>query len=324
MTGRRDFLAGASVLLAAPRLRAQQPGRHYRVGVLCPFRVDNGKAYLAVLRETLAANGFVDGRNLTIEARAAYWDRLRGEQEARELIARKVDVIFSLTTILTWGAQSATRDVPIVFAWVGDPAVSGIVRNYARPDGNTTGVTNRFFQLWDKRLELLRDLLPEAKRVAVLAGIFDDALKTALRLTEPVVKRLGFELVLKESRGDWIGAMKTMPAEAVFVATPFAQFGLRDAAQQVVRQASELRLPTVYSDPESVELGGLMSFVTNPTEGVRRGAEYVARVLKGIEPGELPVDQASRFELLVNLEAARAIGLAIPQSILLRADRVIE
>ena len=323
---RREFIVATGALLASARAGAQQAGRHYRVGVLCPFSIDSGAAFLAAIRETLAAQGFVEGRNLTIQARAGYYDALRGEQEARALLAGKPDVIYVLSTILTRAAQAATKDVPIVFAWVADPAHSGIVKNYARPEGNTTGVSNRWFQLWDKRLELLRELVPGAKRVAVLAGFFDAALQTALQLAEPVVERLGFELIRREALGDWTGAMRSLASEAqaAFVATPFSQFGLRDASRAVVREAAALRIPTVYSDPESVALGGLMSYVANPTEGVRRGAGYVARILKGAKPGDLPVDQAARFELLVNVRAAKEIGLAIPQSVLLRADRVIE
>jgi putative ABC transport system substrate-binding protein len=326
---RRGFamrLAAVAGALALPAA-AQQFGRQYRVGVLCPFDLQAGQAYLAALRERLASHGFVEGRNLRIDARAAYWYEAKAAQLTEELIAQKVDLIFSLTTILTQGAQRATREVPIVFAWVADPVLSGIVKDYARPGGNTTGVSNRFFELWAKRLELLRELVPGARRLVVLVGVLDATLETALRVNAPVAERLGVEIVIQEARGQWNSAIRVAMASkvhAVFVGTPFAQFGRREAAQQVVLQAMELRIPAMYADLESVELGGLASYSYDSAEEVRRGADYVARVLKGAKPGELPIDQAARFQLVVNLRTARALGLTIPQSLLIRADRVIE
>jgi putative ABC transport system substrate-binding protein len=320
-------LIAAGALLGAPLVRAQTPGRTYRVGALFPFSPLSGQPYVAALRERLATHGFVDGRNLAIEPRFPFTNRFLAADQVREMIAQKADAIFALTTVLTQGAQAATRSVPIVFAWVADPVVSGILKEYRKPGGNTTGVTNRFFELTGKRMELVRELLAAAKRVVVLSGIIDETLQTALRLAQPTVERLGLELIRLQAGFDWPGAVQTASrsgADAVLIMSPFSLFGLASEAQQVVRQAMELRIPTIYSDAEPVEMGGLVSYATNPVEDLRRGAEYLARVLKGESPATLPVDQASRLELVLNLKTARALGLTIPQSIAVRADRVIE
>ena len=279
---------------------------------------------MAVLRERLATHGFIDGRNLFIEATSA-WSRNQAERAARELIASKVDAIFVFTTPLTLGAQLATQSVPIVFAWVAEPMVTGIVKDHRRPGGNATGVTNRYFELTAKRLELVRELVPKAKRVAVISTPLDPV-ETALRLAQPTAERLGMELIHEVGAYHWqagIEAATKAGAEALVFATPFSAFGLRTKAQQVVQLAMKLRIPAVYPDRESVELGGLVSYATSQAGDLRRAADYLARVLKGESPGTLPVDQTPDIELALNLKSARAIGLDVPPAIVARANQVI-
>ncbi len=324
---RRRFLLAGGALLIASRAAAQQSGRHYRVALLTPFGA-SGDQYLRALRERLAAQGFVEGANLTLVSRSAGADRALARQHVADLVPSKLDAVFSLSTLLTLGAQDATKSVPIVFAWVADPVLSGIVTDYRRPGGNTTGVTNRYFEVLAKRLELVREILPGAKRVVVLAGFFDATLQAAMKIAEPEAERLGLKLERQEAgRFGWaetLAEVATSGADVAFIVTPFALFGMKAQAQETVRVALEKRIPVVYSDRESVELGGLVSYVTNPVEDVRRGAELLARVLKGESPATLAVDQASRFELALNLKTAKALGLKIPHSVLLRADKIIE
>jgi putative ABC transport system substrate-binding protein len=327
MNTRRRFLLAAGALLATSAARAQPAARHHVIGAIVPFSSLGGSHYLDALREQLAAHGFVEGRNLTLEVRSTI-GRAAAQQHARELLELKADALFTLSTLVTLGAQDATQSVPIVFAWVADPVLSGIVKDYARPGGNTTGASNRFFELTVKRLELLRELVPGVKRVAVLAGYFDPTLEAAMRLVAPAATQLGLTLEQVEAGPfAWTQAIDraaTSGAHAVLVLTPFANFGMAEQAGQTVRAALRNRIPVVYADIESVSLGGLASYGVDSTADVRRGADYLARVLKGEKPGEMPVDQVARFELAVNLKTARAAGIAVPRSILARADRVIE
>lgn len=326
---RRALLVGgaASAALAATRGLAQQPARIYRIGVLIPMVREVGEQYLLVLRDRLAKQGFVEGRNLRIDPQFVAYGARPNIEAARELIALKPDAIFACSTLMAQAAQAASTKVPIIFAWVSDPVVSGIVKDYARPAGNATGVTNRFFELVAKRLDLVRELLPSAKRVVVMSGVFDAVLEAAMVFAEQAAKKLDFDLVRVATKGDWGQGVQDSvraAAHAVLVVTPFAIFGLRSWANDVIRKTNQQRIPAVYAEAETVEMGGLMSYATNLSDDLRRGADLLARVLRGEPPAALPVDQASRFELAVNLKSARAIGLTIPRSLLVRADRVLE
>ena len=324
---RRRLLLAAGALSLSRFASAQQRGRGYRVGSLFPFGPEGGAHYLGALRASLAAHGFVAGRNLSIDARHSYWFRDRAARYAHEHAKNGADAIFALSTIAAQGAVDATKSVPIVFAWVGDPVFSGIVEAYARPGGNATGVANRFFELYEKRLELVRELVPDAKRVAVVAGVFDATLEAAWTRAAPTAAKLGLEPLRVAAGGDWAGSVRNARgagAEAILVTTPFPQFGLHTQAKTFVAAATEQRMPVVYTESDTVGAGGLASYGTDVLGDLRRGADVLARVLKGASPATLPVDQAARFELVVNLKAARAIGFAVPCSVLVRADRVIE
>ena len=324
---RRRFLVASGALLGATVARAQHPKRRYRVGVLVPFALEIGTPYLGALRERLAVHGFVAEKSLSLEPKHVSYSRRIAKEQSLILVDSKVDALFALTAIATQGAQDATRSVPIVFSWVADPVASGIVRDYAKPGGNTTGVTNRYFELIVKRLELVRELVPDAKRVVVLAGVFDSTLQLGMQLARPAIERLELNVDPQEAGIDWSGAIARAAAggaQAVVVVTPFSLFGMSAQAQETARAAIERRICVIYSDSGTVDLGGLVSYATGPLEDIRRGADYLARVLRGEAPGNLAVDQASRFEMVVNRKSAQAIGLKLPRSILARADRVIE
>jgi putative ABC transport system substrate-binding protein len=320
--------AAASAVLAAAPVRAQQPGRTYRIGVLTPVAGLAGAPYLAALREQLGKHGFAEGRNLGIDVRVldSFGSRAAAAA-AQELIARKPDAILSMGTTLTLGALASTSTIPIVFTWVADPLGSGLLKNLARPDRNATGVTNRSFELTAKRVELVRALLPAAKRLAMATNYFDPVLEQAMTHAQRAAEQVGIELVRVEVGASWANGVelsKKAETQAMLALTPFRFFGLSFAEEDVVRQSIEQRFPVTFSNVETVEAGGLASYGTRLTDDVRRAADLLARVLAGEKPQELSVDQAARFELAINVKTARAIGLTVPQSLLVRADRVIE
>jgi putative ABC transport system substrate-binding protein len=332
---RRRFLRATSALLAVAAAsvplatRAQTPQRVYRVGALIPIPPgsESGKLYLATLSKSLAAHGFIKGQNLVIEARMA---DARGvaRSQARALVKVGVDALFTLTTPVTLGARDVTKSEPIVFSWVGDPKLFGIVEDYAKPGGRLTGVTNRTIELVIKRLEFVRDLLPNASRVALLSVWFSSPLESALRLAQPAAEKLGLKLkYIAAGTDSWakaVGNASTSGFDVVLALTPFSLYGMERQASEVVNAAVQHRMPVIYGDKASVKLGGLMSYATDPSEDVRRGANYLARVLKGENPGDLAIDQASRFEMVLNLKAAKAIDLEVPAAVMLRVDQVIE
>lgn len=275
--------------------------------------------YRAALVERLATHGFVEPRNLHIEARPSHagWSNA-----ARELVALKPDALFTCTTIATQDAKGVAGTIPIVFTWVADPVVAKLVQSYARPGGNITGVSNRSAELLAKRLELAREMLPAAKRVAITGAGYPPYLLPLRRAAE----RLDIELVELPAY-DWgasVAQAKAAGAAAIVPLIGFTIFGIGLSGEAVVKAALEHHIPVIFAGAEMVDAGGLISYGTNLVDDIRRAADILARVLKGADPATIPVDQAARFELTVNLKTAKAIGITIPQSILVRADRVIE
>jgi putative ABC transport system substrate-binding protein len=325
---RRDLILASGALLAAPLAGAQAPTRTYRVGMLFPNSPQTASAHLPAFRERMAQLGFVEGRNLSLDFRYPTPGTPPAAAAARELMELKPDVLVACTTSAALGALSGSKTVPVVFAWVADPVSFGLVKTFSRPGGRATGVTNRFYELAIKRLELVRELLPNARRIATLAVYFDALLEKYLETAQGPAIKLGLELVRQQaSPNGWPEALKEsmrQGAEAAMILTPFGIFGMHHDADETTRAARDLRLPAVYGEAESVERGGLMSYATSLGEDLRRAADLVAKILRGANPAELPVDQAARFELVVNRGTAQAMGLPLPQSLLLRADRVIE
>lgn len=329
MNRRRIFLGTvAGVLVAAARAFAQQPGRKYRIAALFSVPDAYNAPYRAALKQRLAALGFVEGKNLSIDVRTSTQGFEFDRKQAAEQLAAKPDAIFATTTRVTEAALAETRSVPIVFAWVPDPVTSGLVKDYARPGSNVTGVSNRFYEVASKRLELLRELLPAAKRIALTGPMYMPELEAATPRLRDASKRLGFEpKVVDTGASTQVSAIEDAikgGAQALLPLVDYSALGQRITGEQVVRLTNEKRVPAIFAESELVDAGGLMSFGTNLIEDLRRAADMLAKVLRGAKPAELPVDQASRFELVINLNTARAIGITIPRSLLLRADRVIE
>jgi putative ABC transport system substrate-binding protein len=322
---RREFVSTVAVgLLASPRaIEAQQAGRVYRLGILGPTSPPSGPTpgTSAALREL----GYVEGQNLVVERRYAEGkiDRLPGL--ARELVNLQVDVIVASGSAAIRAARDATTTIPIVLLGGFDPVAQGFVASLARPAGNITGIMIApGGALAGKRLELLKEAVPRATRIAFLTRD-DPAIRLQLEEAEKAASSLGVKLAVVEVRdGDYDRAFATMAAEragALFVAATPYFFSDR---KRIIELAAKHRLPAIYEWPEQAEEGGLMAYGSSLPELYRRVAVYVDRILKGAKPGDLPIEQPTKFELVINLKTAKALGLKVPRPLVARADRVIE
>ncbi len=331
MIDRRTFLAGTgAVLLAAPLAAEAQPAaRIARIGCLgIDLAADpaNRDAFLQNLR----ALGYVEGRNLAIEYRDAKGKPERFPALAAELAALKVDVIVTFGgTAAALGAKQATRIIPIVFHAVGDPVPDGLVASLARPGGNVTGLSLAAPELVGKWLELLKQAVPGVNRVALLLkrdAAPDPTIQAYLKAGEGAASSLGMQLQVVEARGPedfdraFADMSKARAGALAIVSTPV----FNSARRRLVEQAARNRLPSVYSLRMYVDAGGLMSYGPDVREMARRAAAYVDKILKGAKPADLPVEQPTKFELVINLKTAKALGLTIPPSLLGRADEIIQ
>lgn len=321
---RRALLLGsaAAALLRGLPASGQSTGRIHRLGAFLPMAGLAAAPYLEALRRRLAEHGFEEGRNLTLEPHY-----LSTRSEVRALDQSRYDVVFVCTSFLTEPVLAQKSATPVVFAWIADPVAWGFVKSLARPEGRATGVRNRYYELTQKRLELLREMLPSAKRVGAATTTLDAVAQAILEHAREAAARLGLELFGIDAPMGFGAALRKVAAagaDAVLVLIPFAEYGMRFAAEETVQFMLEHKMPMVFSDSESVELGGLISYAIDLTDSVRRAADLIARILRGAHPGAIAVDQAARFHLAVNLKSARAIGVEIPRSILVRADQVLE
>jgi putative ABC transport system substrate-binding protein len=282
---------------------------------------------LAAFREGLSETGYVEGQNVAIERREAegHYDRLPGL--AADLVDRKVDVIVAIAANTALAAKNATSTIPIVFAGVGDPVAAGLVASLARPEGNVTGFSNFATELNPRRLELLSELVPQAGVIALLVNPKNpQAAERVIRETQEAARVRGVQLlVLKASAESEIdpafATIVEQNAGGLLVAGDPFFYGRRE---QLVALASRHRVPAVYIWRELAVVGGLISYGVRITDTFRRAGSYAGRILKGAKPADLPVQQPTTLELVVNLKTASALGLTIPPSILARADEVIE
>jgi putative ABC transport system substrate-binding protein len=327
---RRDFLIAAGALLAAPlAAEAQQPPRIARIGYLSPNLSANpqlAEAFLQGLRDL----GYVEGQNLVIEYRSAEGKPERLPALAAELVALKVDVIVSAGgTLAALAAKQATTILPIVVISVGDPVTSGLVTSLARPGGNVTGLSLLFPELVGKCLEQLKQVVPKVSRVALLTqpgAVPEHTQRDILKGAEGAARALGIRLQVVEARGpeDFDRAFSDMTSARAGALSVLSTPVFQSERRHLADMAAKNRLPTVFSFREFVDAGGLMSYGPNLADLSRRAATYVDRILKGAKPGDLPIEQPSKFELVINLKTAKALGITIPQSLLLRADEVIQ
>jgi putative tryptophan/tyrosine transport system substrate-binding protein len=319
----------AGSLVAMPWFATAQPGaRVYRVGILrpSPMPILTTDVQAVGIPNALAEFGYVEGRNLIVEKRYADGDLTRLLPLARELVQAGADVIVTVASTAVQAAKDATTTTPIVMYGNFDPVALGVVASLARPGANVTGVLIApDGSLAGKRLELLKAAVPQARRIAYLSPPDDASTRLQAREVREAAEALGLELVVVAVQGgDYARAFAAISAQrpaALFVGahTSF----VRDRAE-IIALAAKHRLAATYEWPEQVRDGGLMAYGTSQQKMYRRIASYVDRILKGAKPADLPVERPTQFELVINLRTAKALGLAIPQSLLLRADEVIQ
>lgn len=325
---RRDIAALAALALIglAKGARAQPAGKVWRIGFLhAGVRPADGAAP-APLRQALQALGYVEGRNIAFEGR---WAEVRFERLpalAAELVALQVDAIVTVGGLPARAAKQATAKIPIVVTGAGDVVESGLVASLARPGGNLTGVNDPAAVLSAKRLELLKELVPSIERVAVLWNAGDQAMTLRYRQIEVAAQllRVTIEPLGVREPDDFnaaLAAMNRTRPDALMMVTDALTMLNR---QRVLDYAAQHRIPAMYEFAVVPRSGGLVSYGSDFDQTFRLAADYVARILKGARPGDLPVEQPNRYFLVINLNTARALGIGVPQAVLLRADEVIE
>lgn len=328
MTTRRALLTAFGVSLIAPRATAlaQQQNKVWRIGFLQIAARPADGLPPAALRQALATHGYVEGRNVVYEGRWAEGKVARLPELARELARLRLDAIVVLGVPASHAAKNATATIPIVIVSGDDVVGSGLVASMSHPGGNLTGITDMAVELSAKRLEILKELIPKAARIAVLWNADNPAMTTRYQQIEKAARvlRVSVQPLGVREPDDFDVAFSAMTRER-----PDAFFMVADAftnlnRKRVIEFAAAQRIPAMYElDPVVLE-GGLISYGPRLDDNFRRAAYYVDRIFKGAKPGDLPMEQPTRYYLFVNLKTANALGITIPQSILLRADKVIE
>jgi len=327
---RRAFIivAGGTILVAPLRAEAQQAGKLYRIGLLggSPPNSRGGRRAWEGFFRGLHELGYVEGQNILVEAR---W---YGEQTDRlpalagELVQLNVDVIVAGAAPAPEAASRATSTIPIVMANHSDPVGNGLVASLARPGSNVTGMSLLAPELNGKRVQLIKEAIPGVSRVAVLSNPTIPSQALELKEAKAAAGLLKVQLQLLEARapGDFAGAFSAMTkerADGVIIITSSMFYAERT---RIAKLAAESRVPAIYGVKEFAEAGGLMTYGVDIHESFRRAAGYVDKILKGAKPGDLPVEQPTKFDLVINMKTAKALGLTIPQSLLVRADEIIQ
>jgi putative ABC transport system substrate-binding protein len=315
---------GALLFALCSPVEAQQPTKIARIGYLSPGDPVSRVYRIEAFRQGLKELGYIEGKNIIIEYRFAEARMERLPELAGELIGLKVDIIFAQALPSTEAAKNATQMIPIVTS-SQDPVRSGLVAGLPRPGGNITGLANLTSELVGKRLELLKEVIPQLSRVAVLWTPSTPE-STTWRRTEVAAQSLGVQLQAAEvrERDDLepaFTAIKRERAEALFmIRSPI----VNDLAKRIANLAANSRLPAIYDEKRFPQLGGLMSYGTDLADVDRRAAIYIDKILKGAKPADLPIERPTKFELVINLGTAKALGVKIPAHLLMEAERVIE
>ncbi len=325
-------VAAAILLLAASStLQAQQSARVPRIALLMTGSLGSPetKASLDAVRQGLREHGYAEGQNILIEYRSADGNIERLPGLAIELARLNVDLIVAGATPAGRAARAATATIPIIVMAMGDPVGDGLVASLARPGGNLTGTTFLGPALVPKHLALLKEALPRATLIAILwqPGAFaDSTMRDMLKEAEAAARTLRIQLRFAEMRrpDELNGAFSTIIREHPDALLVFPSTMLFNERARIVALAAKHRLPSVFNNRQAVELGGLMSYGTSIPELLRRTGTYIDKILKGARPADLPVEQPTKFELVINLTTARALGVTVPQSLLLQADHVID
>jgi putative ABC transport system substrate-binding protein len=325
---RRDFItllgSAATWPLAA---RAQQPqGTIWRVGVLSIGSVSTAGHLVEAFFRAMGDLGYQEGRNVHYEVRYGEGSIDKFERYARELVSTKVDLIWTSGTPAAMAVQKATASIPVVFALVGDPVYSKLVRNLTDPGANLTGMSLMISEMWEKRVEILTEVFPTVQRIGVLYNPLDSSNAAQLPYMQSGAQKLAREVMIvgvstSEEFGAAFTQLKGWGAQALLNAESTLFLTNKRA---LLDGAAQNRWPTVHSSIEYAEAGGVIAFGADYTENCRSSATYVDKTFKGAKPGDLPVQQPVKFEFVTNLRSAKALGLTIPPSVLLRVDRVIE
>ena len=322
---RRAFLAGAAALLAAPVAgQAQQAGKVYRIGLLERTSEVVNAANVQGLRQGLRELGYVEGKDFVFEYRSADGRDERFPELAVELVHLPVDVILTRGTPATLAAKRATSTIPVVVTGVGDPVGQGLVASLARPGANVTGLSGMVTEVYPKLVELLKALVPRAARIVALFNMGNPAVPPQWKQVESAARALGLSAQLLDARKaedlePAFIAARRQRAEGLVVGIDTVMLA---NGRRIVELAATHRLPAIY--PTSEFVGGLVAYGLNYQDTYRRAARFIDKILKGARPADLPWELATKLELVINLKTAKALGLTIPRSLLLRADQVIE
>ena len=327
-TRRRELLIalGVAALAWAGAVRAQAPSTLRRIGMLSGFSPSGYAPSYQAFRLGLRDLGWVEGKNISIEYRHAEGRHDRLPDLAADLVRLKVDVIVTAATSDALAAQRATKAIPIVMVAAGNPVANGLVESLARPGGNVTGLSQMLQEVSGKRLELLKEVVPKLSRVAVLWNPNSASATLNWKENQQPARQLGIQLFSLEVRSPseldkaFEAATKVRAGALAILPDPVISTNL----ERIVDFATKSRLPSIYQSSEFADAGGLVTYGPDRTDLFRRAATYVDKILKGTKPGDLPVDQPTKLELVVNLKTAKALGITIPQSVLFRADKVIE
>jgi putative tryptophan/tyrosine transport system substrate-binding protein len=326
MTKKIILLALCSVLLApCSAVEAQQTGKVPRIGFLDNSTAAGSAGLLEVFWQEMRKLGWIEGKNITIEYRFAEQKSERLPELAADLVRLKIDLIVVAGVQPALAAKKATSTIPIVMATPGDPVAAGLVASLARPGGNVTGLSSLSFELNTKRLEILKDAVPKLARV----GLLQTSTATDLQLKQLRAAAQALKLKLEEIETQFdpkgletaFQTAKQKQAGAIMTTTSSRFFAER---KRIVELAGKYRLPAIYPQDDFVEAGGLMSYGADFDDLYRRAAVYVDKILKGAKPADLPVQQATKFEFVINLNAAKQIGLTIPPDVLARANKIIK
>jgi putative ABC transport system substrate-binding protein len=324
--GRREFVTLLGSAAAWPlAARAQQPPKLPTIGVLGASSASQQNQWTAAFLQRLRELGWIEGRTFASEVRWAEGSNERAAEIAAELVRLRVDVIVTSGTPIVLAAKQATAIVPIVFATAADPLGAGLVASLARPGGNVTGLSIQSTDLVGKRLELLREVVPGLHRLAAIAGAANPAAMLEMGGVQAAARTLGldiatFEIRRTEDFGPAFDALKSRAQALYVVSDPL----LATNRVRINTLALSARLPTMHGFREYVEVGGLMSYGANFPDLWRRAGDYVDKILRGAKPANLPVEQPTKFDLIINVITAKALGLTVPAGLLARADEVIE
>ena len=326
MIDRRAFIGTLAGGLLAPLAAGAQAGKVRRIGYLDQGSADGNKPYVEAFQQALRDLGWVEGKNIAMEFRFADGKTDRLPALAGELVRLKMDLIATTGTPAALAAKRATTTIPIVIGFAADPVGSGIVGSLAHPGGNITGWTHQGLELRQKYVELLKEAVPRAARFGVLWNPANPVHKSSMKVIEAAAQRLKVRLypVGVQDSKEIEGAFSTLAGKRADALIVYPDGLFLDQKALIVTLAAQRRLPAMYGIREYVEAGGLMAYGTNLSQMYRLGASLVDKILKGAKPGDLPVEQPTKFELVINLRTAKALGLTIPPSLLQRADEVIQ